>query len=78
MTPQQTKAKELVNKFDYAIATGNELLQKRGARQCAIIAINELIEQNGELYLLSIPDIKAFYKRKNAELFELKTEIEKL
>lgn len=72
MTPRE-KAKELVDKFDIG-----EQLPYYSIKQ-ALIAVDEMIIQNGELYLNSLGDktIK-FYIEKNAYLFELKQEIEKL
>ena len=73
MTPKE-KAKDLVHKIKW-----NTLTTHRVAKQCALIAVDEMIIQNGEIYLNSLGD-KAicFYKAKNAYLFEVKTEIKKL
>ena len=66
MTPQQ-KAEELMCKMSDPMGT---------SKQRALIAIDEMIEQNGELYLKGIA--KEYYLKKNSELFEVKTEIEKI
>ena len=72
MTPKE-KAKDLVDKFDYAISTGNDLLQKRGSRQCALIAVEEIINSNPHSNPLntSVYSTMQFWK-------EVKHEIEKL
>jgi hypothetical protein len=73
MTPQE-KAKELFDKFSNV-----PLLDSYEAKQCALIAIDEMILQNGELYLNSLGDKTInFYKEKNNYLFKVKQEIEKL
>ena len=51
-------------------------LEKENAKQCAIICVDELIEQNGELYLNGIGT--DYYKKVNSYLFDLKKEIEAL
>lgn len=50
------------------------------AKQCALIAVDELIKQNGELYLIGVSDEKLLthYRITNSFLFEVKQEIEKL
>ncbi|MEI8129691.1 MAG: hypothetical protein WCG95_08775 [bacterium] len=71
------KAEELYNKFYNTDLHGNSVKVRESlAKQCAIIAVDEMIEQNGELYLNSLPI--AFYKAKNAYLFEVKQEINNL
>lgn len=74
MNKAQQKAQELVDKFFWkAVKT------KEQAKQCAIIAVDELIVQNGELYLLNLGDKTIeHYKKQNAYLFDVKSEIEKL
>ena len=90
----QDKAKELVSKYyNYvsawtvtnlpneapeAIYEGKKMKIGR-AKQCALMEVNALIEQNGELYLFkSCENTMNYYRQKNAELFEVKTEIEKI
>lgn len=88
---QQDKAKQLVEKYlnlsvnvihtdcegDISIAAGTPT--QSHAKQCALMEVNALIEQNGELYLFkSCENTMNYYRQKNAELFELKTEIEKI
>ena len=76
MTPKE-KAHELYCKYTDALnirdlqATANPF-----AKQCALIAVNEMIIQNGELYINGL-DV-SYYKEKNAFLFEVKKQIEKL
>ena len=52
---------------------------KNTAKKYCLIAVDEMIKQNGELYLSDLGE-KAieYYKEKNAYLFEVKSEIEKL
>jgi hypothetical protein len=76
MTPKE-KAKEIYCKYTNALniralqTTANPF-----AKQCALIAVYELIIQNGELYLNGLNG--AYYTEKNNFLFEVKQEIEKL
>lgn len=72
MTPKQ-KAKELVDKYD---STLTYLESKSKAKQCALIAVDEMIIQNGELYLNGTDNI--YYRKINNFLFEVKQEIEKI
>ena len=87
MTPKQ-KAKKLVDKFIkvplslYIIPKEYEdmfSLSSKEAKQCALIAVDEMIVQNGELYLNQLGE-KAiqFYKKNNHFLFEVKKEIENM
>ena len=46
------------------------------AKQCALIAVDEMIIQNGELYLLGLA--KDYYTEKNAYLFNVKSELRSL
>lgn len=46
------------------------------AKKLALICVNEMIEQNGELFLQGIN--LEYYTKANAFLFEIKTEIELL
>ncbi len=66
------KAIEIFDKY-YSL---NIPLTMNDAKQCALICVNEMIEQNGELFLHGIT--LEYYKEKNAFLFEIKTEIENL
>ena len=83
MTPKQ-KAEELVDKYRILLQNtdtdvGEEILCTLVAKQCALIAVDEMIVQNGELYLNSLGDKTInFYKEKNDYLFKVKQEIEKL
>ena len=79
MTPKE-KAKELVDKMYFAKdEDGFHSMNKFRAKQCALIAVDEMIIQNGELYLNSLGDKTIdFYREKNTYLFGVKQEIEKL
>ena len=46
------------------------------SKQCALIAVDEMIVQNGELYLNGLDG--DYYKEKNSFLFAVKQEIENL
>jgi len=81
MTPKE-KAVELVEKFkpcaadyeyDFIVELGN-------AKICALIAVDEMIKLNGDLYLqVGLNEIAiAHYKKTNGYLFEVKTEINNL
>jgi hypothetical protein len=49
----------------------------RAAKECAKIEIDAMIIQNGELYLANLGEkANEFYRKKNAELFEIKKEID--
>lgn len=75
MTAQE-KADELVGKMekDFQYFASREIAIKH-----ALIAVDEMIIQNGELYLNSLGDKTInFYKEKNNYLFKVKQEIEKL
>lgn len=77
MTTEQ-KAKELVNKYYHSMNPDAPdcSISYEQAKQCALICIDKLIEQNGELYLNGLDG--DYYRAKNAELFDIKQEIEKL
>lgn len=91
MTPKE-KAKELFLKFNNATlaydsgdhtAEGiNEsiMLMVKESKRCALIAVDEMIIQNGELYLIGVNDEKLlnYYRVTNSFLFQVKEEIEKL
>ena len=83
MTPKE-KAQELVHKFLFNTPMHRQgdapTHYKNDAKKCATIAVDEMIIQNGELYLSQLGEetIIAFYKKKNAYLFEVKEEIKKL
>ena len=66
--------KSYANTFEYC-TKGN----KHNAKQCALIAVDEIILQNGELYLSALgKKTIQFYILKNNFLFEVKKEIELL
>lgn len=72
-TPKE-KAEELVEKI-----IGSTLVTYYEATICAIIAVDEMIIQNGELYLASFSkEVNDFYLKKNNELFQIKQEIQSL
>ena len=78
MTPKE-KAKDLYVKFsDYCSWNTFEEEQDyiNNIKQCALIAVDEMIIQNGELYLNGLDGI--YYREKNSYLFEVKQEIENL
>jgi hypothetical protein len=68
MTPKQ-KAKELIDKFSLV-----GLQQRNEGIACALIAVDEMIVQNGEYWLLKKIDTD-FYKNQNGYLFQVKEEI---
>ena len=76
MTPIE-KAKELLDKMEN-IAFKHDCFgaEYPVAKECALIAVDELIIQNGELYLNGLNGV--YYTKKNNFLFELKQEIKKL
>lgn len=74
---KQEKAKELIEKYVNLLPLGNNIYKI--AKQCAIIDVNDMIEQNGEMYLsLNGKKVKEYYEKKKSYLFELKQEIENL
>ena len=73
MTPKE-KAEELFEKFNNPDTTYHPYVHN--AQQCALIAVDEMIIQNGELYLNGLDG--DYYRKKNAFLFEVKQELEKL
>ena len=80
-TPKE-KATELVEKLKWycdgtAMGAFRSEVAKSNAKQCAIIAIDEMIIQNGEAYLL-FKIHKDYYQEMNGYLFQVKQEIEKL
>lgn len=70
MNEIQLKAKELFDRYD------NYPLTYEWKKQCALITVDELLIQNGELYLNGLDG--AYYREKNNFLFEVKQEIKKL
>ena len=68
MTPKQ-KAKELIDKFSLV-----GLQQRNEGVACALIAVDEMIVQNGEYWLLKKIEID-FYQQQNGYLFQIKEEI---
>ena len=77
MTPKE-KANELMSKFvGISLSQVNELvdgIRIRLAKESALIAVDEMIIQNGELYLLGLA--KDYYTEKNAYLFDVKSELQ--
>lgn len=45
MTPHEIKAKELVEKFEYAEGWQTQNISKDYAKQCAIICVDEIIKE---------------------------------
>lgn len=73
MTPKE-KAEELYYKYyDKLMIFSYKRIK---AKRCALITVDEMIIQNGELYLNGLDS--SYYRQKNAYLFEVKQEIEKL
>lgn len=78
----QEKAKELIKKFSPLVTTWDcyhdgprdEIEITKDAAKCAIVAIDEMIIQNGELYLKGF--VRDYYNKKNAFLFQVKKELE--
>jgi hypothetical protein len=73
MTPKE-KAEDLFEKFNNPDTTYHPYVHN--AQQCALIAVDEMIIQNGELFLNGLDG--DYYRKKNAFLFEVKQELEKL
>jgi hypothetical protein len=73
MTPKE-KAEELFEKFNNPDTKYYPYVHN--AQQCALIAVDEMIIQNGELYLNGLDG--DYYRKKNAFLFEVKQELHKL
>lgn len=80
------KAKELLERFIRATKSidenGKWIEDIDCAKQCALICCDEMIKQNGEIYLtinsVANPDMIAYYGKVNGYLFAVKTEIENL
>jgi hypothetical protein len=72
MTPKE-KAQDLYRTYiDYTFGDFN-------CKQCALIAVDEMIVQNGDIYLAMLGDkANKYYVRMNSYLFEVKQELEKL
>lgn len=83
MSPKK-KAIELVEKFNFICHIDSDGFTdyyetKHNRKQCALIAVDEMIVQNGELYLNSLGEKTIqFYILKNNFLFEVKKEIKLL
>ena len=78
MTPKE-KAKELIGKFldiEMPKDCNYSNIYTFEAKQCVLIALDEMIIQNGELYLNGLDG--DYYKEKNSFLFAVKQEIERL
>jgi hypothetical protein len=92
MTPKEKAKKLYNQFFDYAdsnyganrfeqnwhgnVLAGERKVRKKSAKQCALIAVDEMIIQNGELFLNGLDG--NYYRKKNAFLFEVKLELENL
>ena len=78
MTPKE-KAEELYSKYynriEHTLSEEYSLYEIDVLKQCALIAVDELIIQNGELYLIGLDG--THYTKTNSFLFEVKQEIEK-
>lgn len=72
------KAEELVEKYnDYLQQEMQCIVYVNQAKQCALIAVDEMIIQNGEAHLLCKINYD-YYVKVNSFLFDVKQEIEKL
>lgn len=67
------KAKEM---YDKMLNSDIMNMTKYCAKQCALIAVDEMIILNGELYLLGVA--KDYYIGNNAYLFDVKSELQSL
>lgn len=76
MTPKQ-KAEELIEKYNQLQLRINNVAFIIISKQCALIAVDELIIQNGDANLLCKINYD-YYVKVNSFLFEVKQEIEKL
>lgn len=75
MSPEETKAKELIEKF-YNSGISTNTFRKEDARNAALICVDEMIIQNGKYYLLNGGKLtEEIYKKENAYLFEVKEAI---
>lgn len=73
MTPKK-KAQDLLYKFWRSVDISQD-----EAKQCVVIAVDMMIEQNGEMYLATLGEkANEYYRKKNSYLFEVKQEIENL
>jgi hypothetical protein len=78
MTPAKEKAKELVDKFKYNTRAWNETNGWQdcsyNAKQCALIAVDEIITAIENVFTKSVAKLNSTYRYYQ----EVKTEIEKL
>ena len=52
---------------------------KEEAKKLALVMINKLIEQNGEIYLSNLGDkANEYYIKQNGKLFQIKEELQKI
>ena len=78
MTPAKEKAKELVDKYKYNTRAWNETNGWQdcsyNAKQCALIAVDEIITAIENVFTKSVAKLNSTYRYYQ----EVKTEIEKL
>ena len=75
MTPKE-KAEKLIFEFEKWTDSADE---HGFAIECALIAVDEMIVQNGDIYLAMLGDkANEYYVRMNSYLFEVKQELENL
>lgn len=67
------KAKEM---YDKMLNSDIMNMTKYCAKQCALIAVDEMIIQNGELYLLG--HAKDYYLKRSSYLFDVKSYLQSL
>ena len=72
MTPPKEKANELVEKM--AIYHWTDVCDYEGAKQCALIAVDEIITAIENVFTKSVAKLNSTYRYYQ----EVKTEIEKL
>jgi len=79
MLSPKEKAEWLVLKYLRIENNTKEWFNTLISKQCAIIAVDEMIKLNGEYYLINSCEVtKELYIKINSYLFEIKQEIEKL
>jgi hypothetical protein len=81
MTKEESRAIEILSRINGQEITPDIWQKasdyaKKDLKRKGIVVIDELIIQNGELYLVGLDG--TYYREKNNFLFEVKSEIEKL
>ena len=73
MTPKE-KADEILKRMYAVHSDSASYITLYFAKKCALIAVDEMIIQNGELYLLGLAN--DYYTEKNTYLFDVKSELQ--